>query len=90
MPSWPCCPGPDILAMEQAGRVNGLLLGFLDGPAFEAGLRNRKAVLGAAHVERSLANAGAFAGPWQDFITRMAWGKIWGDTTMVNLVPRES
>ena len=68
-----------IPAIEQAARVNGLLTAFLDGTAFEAGLQNRESVLGAAHVERSLAAAGAFAGPWQDFITRMAWGEVWGD-----------
>lgn len=50
--------------------------------AFEAGLANRRAVLGAAHVERSLAGAGEFAMPWQDFITRYAWGEIWGDDTL--------
>lgn len=50
--------------------------------AFAAGLANRKEVLGAAHVERSLAGAGDFAGPWQDFITRYAWGEIWGDPTL--------
>ena len=71
-----------ILAMEQAGRVNRLLLDFLGDPPFEAGLRNRRAVLGAEHVDRSLAGAGPFAGPWQDFITRMAWGEIWGDPTI--------
>jgi 3-oxoadipate enol-lactonase/4-carboxymuconolactone decarboxylase len=49
---------------------------------FEAGLANRKHVLGADHVERSMENAGAFAGPWQDFITRYAWGEIWGDDTL--------
>ena len=82
-----------ILNMEQARLVNRHLAGFLDdlggtsstasgGATFEAGLANRKAVLGAAHVERSLAGAGAFAGPWQDFITRMAWGEVWGDPTI--------
>lgn len=50
--------------------------------AFAAGLANRKAVLGTEHVERSLAAAGTFAGPWQDFITRYAWGEIWGDDTL--------
>jgi 3-oxoadipate enol-lactonase/4-carboxymuconolactone decarboxylase len=49
---------------------------------FEAGLQNRKHVLGAEHVERSLKSAGPFAGPWQDFITRYAWGEIWGDDTL--------
>ncbi|HKH34777.1 MAG TPA: carboxymuconolactone decarboxylase family protein [Beijerinckiaceae bacterium] len=50
--------------------------------SFEAGLANRKRVLGAEHVERSLAKAGAFATPWQDFVTRVAWGEIWGDPTI--------
>lgn len=50
--------------------------------AFQAGLVNRRHVLGAAHVERSLAGAGAFALPFQDFITRYAWGEIWGDDTL--------
>ena len=84
-----------ILAIEQAAAVNRHLLGFLlgspdgDRPAlagrgggFEAGLANRRAVLGAEHVERSLAGAGRFAAPWQDFITRTAWGEVWGDATI--------
>jgi 3-oxoadipate enol-lactonase/4-carboxymuconolactone decarboxylase len=50
--------------------------------AFGAGLANRKAVLGAEHVERSLTNAGAFGMPWQDFITRYAWAEVWGDDTL--------
>ena len=49
----------------------------LRGVSFEAGLSNRKSVLGAEHVERSLARAGAFSMPWQDFITRTAWGDVW-------------
>ena len=40
-------------------------------------------VLGAEHVERSLAGAGGFGMPWQDFITRYAWGEIWGDATLL-------
>lgn len=84
-----------LMAIEQADVVNRHLLGFLDSladapprnappkqDAFEAGLANRKAVLGAEHVERSLAQAGGFAGPWQDFITRTAWGEVWGDATI--------
>ncbi|HEX8165967.1 MAG TPA: 3-oxoadipate enol-lactonase [Beijerinckiaceae bacterium] len=79
-----------LVVVERAGIVNAHLAAFLDrgaaarpsGAAFEAGLANRKKVLGDAHVERSLANAGPFATPWQDFITRMAWGEIWGDPTI--------
>ncbi len=51
-------------------------------PAFEAGLRNRRHVLGPEHVARSLTGAGAFGAPWQDFITRYAWGEVWGDDTL--------
>ncbi len=77
-----------ILAIERAELVNRHLLAFLGGQdvaggvSFAAGLANRRAVLGAAHVERSLAAAGGFAGPWQDFITRVAWGEVWGDATI--------
>jgi 3-oxoadipate enol-lactonase / 4-carboxymuconolactone decarboxylase len=39
-------------------------------------------VLGAEHVERSFARAGPFATPWHEFITRYAWGDIWGDPTL--------
>jgi 3-oxoadipate enol-lactonase / 4-carboxymuconolactone decarboxylase len=52
------------------------------GVGFEAGLANRKSVLGVEHVQRSLERAASFAGPWQDFITRTAWGEIWGDPTL--------
>jgi len=82
-----------LIAVEQPDAVNELLLGFLArvagegepgsaGVTFEAGLANRKSVLGVEHVERSLENAGSFATPWQDFITRNAWGEIWGDPTI--------
>ncbi len=81
-----------ILALERADAVNAHLGGFLGrlqaagepqgGTSFADGLANRQAVLGAEHVERSLAKAGAFAGPWQDFITRMAWGEVWGDPAL--------
>ena len=82
-----------LLNLERPEIVNAHLAAFLarfaDGRAassgavsFEAGLANRKAVLGAAHVERSLAKAGDFGMPWQDFITRIAWGEIWGDKTI--------
>ncbi len=45
---------------------------------FEEGLRNRRAVLGEAHVDRSLARRNEFNTEFQDLITRYAWGEIWG------------
>jgi len=45
--------------------------------ALDRGLEVRRAVLGDAHVDRSLAAADEFTGDFQDFITRYAWGTIW-------------
>ena len=44
---------------------------------FEKGLEVRKAVLGDAHVERSLAKRNDFNSEFQALITRYAWGEIW-------------
>ena len=43
----------------------------------EQGMRGRRAVLGDAHVDRSVGNATEFTAPFQDWITRNAWGEIW-------------
>lgn len=44
---------------------------------YEAGLSVRRAVLGDAHVDRALANATEFTTPFQEFVTRYAWGGVW-------------
>jgi 4-carboxymuconolactone decarboxylase len=44
---------------------------------FAAGEQVRRAVLGDAHVDLSLAKRNAFNEPLQDLITRYAWGEIW-------------
>ncbi|WP_114812122.1 carboxymuconolactone decarboxylase family protein [Paraburkholderia kururiensis] len=49
---------------------------------FEQGFENRKEVLGAAHVEKSWANADDFNRPMQKFVTESCWGDIWGDKTL--------
>ena len=41
------------------------------------GLKNRKEVLGEAHVERSFATADDFSRPYQDLITEYCWGAVW-------------
>jgi 4-carboxymuconolactone decarboxylase len=48
-----------------------------DQQRYESGLKVRRAVLGDAHVDRSLANLTPFNAPFQDLITRYAWGEIW-------------
>ena len=81
-----------IFVAERPDEANALLSAFLkehagepgslSGAAFQRGLANRKAVLGVDHVQRSLAQAGPFTAPWQDFVTRNAWGEIWGDPAL--------
>ncbi|MDA0571364.1 4-carboxymuconolactone decarboxylase [Burkholderia gladioli] len=44
---------------------------------YEDGLGVRRAVLGEAHVDRSLANRNELTTEFQDLITRYAWGEIW-------------
>ncbi len=41
------------------------------------GMEVRRAVLGAAHVDRAEAKRNDFNGEFQDLITRHAWGEIW-------------
>ena len=43
----------------------------------EQGMAVRRAVLGDAHVDRAVANTTEFSAPFQDWITRYAWGEIW-------------
>ena len=44
---------------------------------FERGMKVRREVLGNAHVDRAIAGTTEFTAPFQDFITRYAWGEIW-------------
>jgi 4-carboxymuconolactone decarboxylase len=44
---------------------------------YERGLATRKEVLGAEHVERSLASADDFSRPYQEAVTEYCWGAIW-------------
>jgi len=41
------------------------------------GMAVRREVLGDEHVDRAVADTTAFTEPFQDFITRYAWGDIW-------------
>jgi 4-carboxymuconolactone decarboxylase len=43
----------------------------------ERGMAVRREVLGDEHVDRAVAGTTAFTEPFQDFITRYAWGEIW-------------
>ncbi|MGW5105957.1 bifunctional 3-oxoadipate enol-lactonase/4-carboxymuconolactone decarboxylase PcaDC [Nocardia sp. NPDC004123] len=45
--------------------------------AFDAGMHVRRSVLGDAHVDRAIGGTTEFTAPFQDFITRTAWGDVW-------------
>jgi 4-carboxymuconolactone decarboxylase len=49
---------------------------------FEEGLAVRKEVLGAEHVERSLADVSDFSRPIQELVTEYCWGEIWTDDAL--------
>jgi 4-carboxymuconolactone decarboxylase len=42
----------------------------------------REEVLGAEHVERSLARATGFGRPMQELVTEYCWGEIWARDTL--------
>jgi 4-carboxymuconolactone decarboxylase len=48
-----------------------------DRERYDRGMTVRRAVLGDAHVDRSLQRRTPFSEEFQDLITRYAWGEIW-------------
>ena len=48
-----------------------------DRERYDAGMKVRRAVLGDAHVDRSLSRLTPFNEEFQDLITRYAWNEIW-------------
>jgi len=66
--------------VEQSVAVTSLLLAHLDPAgetAHERGAAVRRAVLGSDHVDRAMAATTPLSAPFQDFITRYAWGEVW-------------
>jgi|SRR5581483_11671310 len=41
------------------------------------GMQTRREVLGDAHVDRAVERTTEFTAPFQEFITRYAWGSVW-------------
>ena len=48
-----------------------------DAERTRRGMTVRREVLGDGHVDRAVATTTSFTEPFQDFITRYAWGDIW-------------
>jgi 4-carboxymuconolactone decarboxylase len=44
---------------------------------FEKGLKVRREVLGAEHVEASMSQADDFSRPLQELVTEYCWGNVW-------------
>ena len=72
--------------VEQAAAVDAALLLHLqpdahatDGDAQRRaqGMQVRREVLGEAHVDRAVSRTTAVSAPFQDLITRYAWGDVW-------------
>ncbi|SDP92134.1 3-oxoadipate enol-lactonase / 4-carboxymuconolactone decarboxylase [Actinopolyspora xinjiangensis] len=82
--------------VEQAERVNRLLvehfasegepMSTASGEAATArtgtGMAVRRQVLGDEHVDRAIELRTEFTEPFQDFITRYAWGELWASEGM--------
>ena len=49
----------------------------MSDPLHDAGMSVRREVLGDTHVDRAVAATTGFTAPFQDFITRYAWGSVW-------------
>ncbi len=48
-----------------------------DSELFQKGLKVRREVLGAEHVQRSLDAADDFTAPMQKLVTEWCWGELW-------------
>jgi 4-carboxymuconolactone decarboxylase len=46
-------------------------------PRFDVGMRVRREVLGAEHVQRAMAGVTELDADFQRFITEVAWGAVW-------------
>jgi len=50
----------------------------MDQAMYDKGLEIRRSVLGAKHVDASIASADDFNQPMQDLVTEYCWGAVWG------------
>lgn len=45
--------------------------------SYDEAIRTRREVLGDAHVDKAFADVTDFTRPFQDLVTRFAWGEVW-------------
>lgn len=79
-------PAAHLSNIEARALFDAAVLNFLEpgqpqhlheDERYELGLQRRRGVLGAAHVDHSLARLTPFNAEFQDYITRNAWGAVW-------------
>ena len=68
--------------MRYAGRRDNERIQFNEGAAMtsklhDKGLAMRKEVLGAAHVEKTLAGVDKYSQPLQEIVNEYVWGAVW-------------
>jgi 3-oxoadipate enol-lactonase/4-carboxymuconolactone decarboxylase len=63
--------------LSQPGQFNAAALEHLAGNAFDRGMEVRRAVLGDRHVDAATRRTSRLRAPFEDLITRYAWGEIW-------------
>lgn len=80
-------PAAHISNLERPRTFTAAVLEFLVPRAtgFDAGMAVRRAVLGDAHVDRSMAASTDLTRDFQELITKYVWGEIW---TRPGLEPR--
>jgi 4-carboxymuconolactone decarboxylase len=49
----------------------------VNDPDYDAAMKVRREVLGDEHVDRAVSETTSFTAPFQDLITRYAWGDVW-------------
>src|SRR5262249_10250771 len=59
----------------------------MDKALRDKGLAVRKAVLGEAYVDASLATADAFNAPFQEILNEYCWGMVWTDERLPKKTP---
>ncbi len=75
-------PASHLSSVEVWLAFNRTLQPFIDAQLtqqqrYQQGMTVRRAVLGDAHVERTLENLSPLNDEFQNFISRYAWGEIW-------------
>jgi 3-oxoadipate enol-lactonase/4-carboxymuconolactone decarboxylase len=73
-------PTAHLSNLEAPRSFNAALARFLlptPGDTLAAGFEKRRAVLGAAYVDRAVAATNDFNRSMQELITRFAWGTVW-------------